>query len=76
MFTNFWSYSFGHLNRPQTILNKTGLQPLSRPVEQVHYFGGWVEGAKSLCAKTLQADRSGGARCIIVGTYQDENDSY
>ena len=28
--------------------NKTGLQPVSRPVEQVHYFGGWVECAKSL----------------------------
>ena len=28
--------------------NKTGLQPVSRPVEQVYYFGGWVEGAKSL----------------------------
>ena len=25
--------------------NKTGLQPVSRPVELVHYFGGWVEGA-------------------------------
>ena len=24
--------------------NKTGLQPVSRPVELVHYFGGWVEG--------------------------------
>ena len=27
--------------------NKTGLQPISRLVEQVYYFGGWVEGAKS-----------------------------
>ena len=27
-----------------TIINKTGLQPVSRPVELVHYFGGWVEG--------------------------------
>ena len=26
-------------------LNKTGLQSVSRPVELVHYFGGWVEGA-------------------------------
>ena len=24
--------------------NKTGLQPVSRPLELVHYFGGWVEG--------------------------------
>ena len=31
--------------------------------KQVHYSGGWVEGAKSFCAKTRQADRSGGARC-------------
>ena len=36
--------------------------------KQVHYSGGWVEGAKSFCAKTRQADRSGGARCTIVGT--------
>ena len=28
--------------------NKTGFQPVSSPVEQVHYFGGWVEGAKPL----------------------------
>ena len=28
-------------------LNKTGLQPVSRPVKQVHYFGGWVQGVKS-----------------------------
>ena len=27
-----------------TILNKTGLQLVSRPMEKVHYFGGWVEG--------------------------------
>ena len=27
------------------IFNKTGLQPVSRPMELVHYFGGWVEGA-------------------------------
>ena len=25
------------------IINKTGLQPVSRPVELVHYFGGLVE---------------------------------
>ena len=28
----------------KTPLNKTGLQPVSRPVDLVHYFGGWVEG--------------------------------
>ena len=27
-------------------INKTGLQPVSRPVEQVHYFEGWGVGAK------------------------------
>ena len=43
----------------------TTCQPVSRLVEQVHYFGGWVEGAKSLCAKTMQADRSGGGRCSV-----------
>ena len=25
------------------IVNKTGLQPISRPLEQVQYFGVWVE---------------------------------
>ena len=25
-------------------LNKTGLQPVSRPVEQVHYLRGWRVG--------------------------------
>ena len=24
--------------------NKTSLQPVSRPVELVHYFGEWIEG--------------------------------
>ena len=28
--------------------NKTGVQPVPRPAKQVHYFGGWVQGAKSL----------------------------
>ena len=31
-------------NRRERKKNKTGLQPVSRPVELVHYFGGWVEG--------------------------------
>ena len=34
--------------------NKTGLQPASRPVERVHYFGGWVEGSSK------QTDRTDG----------------
>ena len=33
--------------------NKTGLQPVSRLVELVLYFGGWVEGPK-------QTDRTDG----------------
>ena len=32
------------LGESQPCYNKTGLQPVSRPVELVHYFGGWVEG--------------------------------
>ena len=28
--------------------NKTGLQPVSRPVEQVNFLGGWSGGSKSL----------------------------
>ena len=53
------------------IKNKTGLQTVPRPVEQVHYFGGWVEGAKSLWCQGF-ADRQtyrtgGGARYIEVG---------
>ena len=39
-----------------TLRNKTGLKPVSRPVEQAHYFGGWVEGAKSLWCQVF-ADR-------------------
>ena len=43
--------------------NKTGLQPVSRLVEQVHYFGGLVESATSLCCKGFaerQPYRTGG----------------
>ena len=35
-------------------INKTGLQPVPRPVELVHYFGGWVEGTSK------QTDRTDG----------------
>ena len=50
----------------------TGLQPGLRPVEQVHYFEGWVEGAKSLWCQGF-AERQpyrtgGGSRFIKVGT--------
>ena len=33
-------------------MNKTGLQPVSRPLELVHYFGGWVEGPKKQTDRT------------------------
>ena len=35
-------------------INKTGLQPVLRPVELVHYFGGWVKGPSK------QTDRTDG----------------
>ena len=35
--------------------NKKGFQPVSRPVELVHYFGRWVEG------QSKQTDRTDGA---------------
>ena len=35
-------------------MNKTGLQPVSRPMELVHYFGGWVE------CPSKQTDRTDG----------------
>ena len=50
-------------------INKTGLQPVSRPVEQVHYFEGWgvVQSklcTKSLAAKTLQTDKQTGLAVV------------
>ena len=42
------------------IINKTGLQPVSRPVELVDYFGGWVEG------QSKQTDRTDGGWCYVV----------
>ena len=43
---------------------KTGLQPVSRPVEQVHKFEGWVEGTESLWAKALQTDNHSGLAAV------------
>ena len=43
-----------------SLRNKTGLQTVSRPVEQVHYFGGWVGGTKPFGAKALQTDNHTG----------------
>ena len=44
--------------------NKTGLQPVSRPLEQVLYFEGWGVGAKSLDDKTLQTDKHTGLAVV------------
>ena len=47
----------GHyLKKLELLYIKTGLQPVSRPVEQVHYFVGWVECSKSLWCQEF-ADR-------------------
>ena len=32
--------------------NKTGLEPVSRPVELVYYFGRWVEGPSKQTGRT------------------------
>ena len=39
-------------------LNKTGLQPVSRPVELVHYSEGWGVGAKSTLRKAFLAGKN------------------
>ena len=36
------------------MFNKAGLRPVQRPVELVHYFGGWVEDPSK------QTDRTDG----------------
>ena len=33
-------------------------------MEKVHYFGGWVEGTKSLCCRWQPYRTGGGSRCI------------
>ena len=38
-------------------INKTGLQPVSRSVEWVHYFGGWVEGANLFVPRPCRQTR-------------------
>ena len=50
------------------VFNKTGLQPVSRHVELVHYFGGWVEGPSK------QTDRTdGGWVQSTFGTMAEQN---
>ena len=46
---------------------KAGLQPVSRPVEQVHYFGGWVEGSKSLWCQDLAGRQKWGCQMLNTG---------
>ena len=47
---------------PSLKRNKTGLQPVSRPVERVHYLGGWSGGlfwlGKNLHLAKAQNERS------------------
>ena len=42
------------LKYPASLENKTGLQPVSRPVELVHYLKGWGFVQSPLDAKTVQ----------------------
>ena len=64
--SGFHGTSQAHLKK-----NKTDLQPIPRPVEQAHYFEGWLEDAKSLWCQGFvdrQNYRNGiSARCIKVG---------
>ena len=52
--------------------NKTGLESISVLVKRVHYFGGWVQGAKYLWCQGFAYGhiyRTGGSsRCIKFGT--------
>ena len=47
-----WERIIVHIRRLLVNLNKTGLQPVSRPVELVHYFGGRVEGPSKQTERT------------------------
>ena len=51
-------------------MNKTGLQPTSRPVELVHYFGGLVEGPSK------QTDRTDGGWVQITFGAKAEQINY
>ena len=52
---------------PKSIINKTGLQPVSRPVELVDYFRGWVEGASK---QTDRTDAGGVQSTFVAKTEQ------
>ena len=49
-----------HGNMYYYYYNKTDLQRASRSVEQVHYFGGWVQGESSVAIKAWQTDNQTG----------------
>ena len=51
--TFFYNLQFN----PDYEINMTGLQPVLMTVEQVHYFGGWVEDANPFGANMLQTDK-------------------
>ena len=55
-----YNYKWEFCYIPYKLTYKTGLQPVSRPVEKVHYFEGWGVGAKYLANKTLQIDKHTG----------------
>ena len=52
---------------PHPILKTTGLQPVSRSVEQVPYFEGWGVGAKSLGVKAVQTERQTQTETTLTG---------
>ena len=48
-------------------INRTGLQPVSMTCEQVNYFRGWVEGAKSIWCQDFEyrhTCRTGATKCL------------
>ena len=54
-----------HESRQFLMANKTGLQP----VEQVNYFGGWVEGDSPFGANALQTTIQDWWRCYKHKTF-------
>ena len=56
--------------------NKTGLQPDSRPAEQVYYFGGWLVGAKTVWCQgfvdRLPYRTCGNIRCIKFESFGEK----
>ena len=68
------SIPFFKSTRVYFIVNKTDLQPVSRPLEQVHYFRGVWVGSNSLWCLSFaerqtnrQIDRNGGTSGTVNG---------